>query len=140
MAASDRTKKLKKNKWLFFSLDTLFWVGTALFAIIATIIRFTNGGDTADSSVLDLLSDSAKEALIGIATTCGVGIVMTIFLKEKMRTTLWLASVVMISILYGDIGLYITLGLWFIEDVIFHNLFEYYSKKVLINKEIDIRS
>lgn len=130
---SQRTKKCKKLTVIFFVVSTLCWVGVALFAIIATFCKFGN------AKTVDILSEAVKDKLVAISTVAVIGIIMSMFIKDKARNTLYMISLLLISFLYGETGMYITLAIWALDEYIFYTLYKHYKLKISINKEIDLR-
>ena len=60
-----------------------------------------------------------------------------IWLKEGMRTFIWMVCVILGSIVFKEAGMYIALGCWLIDDYVIHKVFKYYKNKLSIRKEID---
>ena len=48
-----------------------------------------------------------------------------------------MVCVVLSSIVFGPVGMYIVLGTWLIDDYVIHKLFKYYKNKLSIRKEIE---
>lgn len=132
MAKSERQKSLKKRTVLF---GILSWA--ALFILLAVyIISACCNLDTTKDGI-QIFTDEAKLWIISISVTAVVGIVLTIFLKEGMRTFMWIVCVILGSIVYKEAGMYIALGTWFVDDYIIHKIFLYNKQKLSIRKEID---
>lgn len=129
---SERQKQLKKKTVLFgilsysilFTLITIYMIGA-----------FTNFNTVKDG--VQIFSDEFKKIIIGMSVTIIIGIIMTIFLKEGMRTFIWITCVVLGSLVYKEPGMFIALGCWLIDDYIVHKLFKYYKNKLVIRREID---
>lgn len=68
-----------------------------------------------------------------------VAIVLTIFVTQKIKTLGWMVSVVLASYLYGNIAMYITFGIWIIDEYILTPLAKKYKNLATINQEIDKR-
>lgn len=136
MATSERTKYLKRKRNLFAILSLGLWIGTALFLAIyafATIgVNPTEGG-------IEIFSKEMKDILVGIGTTTVIGIIGVIIIRDKIRIFVWMCSLVLSVILFKEVGMYVILGIWLVDEYIIHNLFKYYQKRVTINKEIDLR-
>lgn len=139
MYKSDRTKQVIRRRNLFMILSFLTWITTALVMVFSAFSKFK--GETPAEAVehTELLSDAAKTLLTSLSITVIVGILASIIIKDKIRTFIWMVSVVLAALIYKSTGMYIVLGLWFVEEYVFHTLFKYYSTKVSINKEIDLR-
>jgi hypothetical protein len=72
-----------------------------------------------------------------MSITAVIGTILTFFLKEGMRTFIWIVCVVLGSIVFGAVGMYIILGVWLLDDYVIHKVFLYYKNKLSIRKEID---
>lgn len=130
---SDRTFKFKKLKNIFFILSTLCYIGVALVTTILVLSRVS------DRSFIDLFSEDIKAKLLALGVTAIIGIIVALFIKEKARTTLYMLSFVMITLLTGEVGMYSVLGVWAVDEYIFSNLYKSFKNKYIINKEIDKR-
>lgn len=131
---SDRTKKLKSLKNLFFSLSLICWLGTVIFVVISVFSRVGEGGN-----VTDIFSDDIREKLIAFGTTAIIGTIVALFIKEKIRTALYMISLIIIVIMHGEVGMYVVLSIWGIDEYVFSNLYKNFKQKYIINKEIDKR-
>ena len=69
--------------------------------------------------------------------TAVIGTILTFFLKEGMRTFIWIVCVVLGSIVFGAPGMYTILAVWLLDDYVIHKLFIYYKGKLSIRKEIE---
>ena len=88
---------------------------------------------------MEILSNELKEKIYAFGTTAAIGIVATVFIKEKARTFIYMLSIIISVILKGEIGMYIVLGIYALDEFVIRVLYKYYSNKVSINKEIDLR-
>ena len=132
MAKSDRYKQLKRNAIIFGILSYgLLLVLTLVYMISA----FCNLNAVKDG--VQIFTDEAKMIIVSMSITAIIGIVMTFFLKEGMRTFIWIVCVVLGSLVYKEAGMYIALGLWLVDDYVIHKLFIYYKNKLSIRKEIE---
>lgn len=134
MAKSERQKKLNKKVLLFGSLSYGILFALVLVYMISAFVMFKN---KPDSGEIQIFTDEIKKAIIGMSITAIIGIIMTIFLKEGSRTFLWIVCVVLGSLVYKEVGMYIALGLWLVDDYVIHKLFKYFKTKLVIRKEID---
>ena len=50
---------------------------------------------------------------------------------------MWIVCVVLGALVYKDVGMYIALGTWLIDDYVIHKLFIYYHDKLKIRGEIE---
>lgn len=132
MAKSERYKSLKKKSILFGVISY-----AALFITMAVCLI---GGGINFNAVKDgvqVFTDEAKTVFLSMSITAIIGTVMTIFLKEGMRTFIWIVCVVLSSIVFGPVGMYIVLGVWLVDDYVIHKLFLHFKNKLSIRKEID---
>ena len=130
--ASERYKQLKKRTIIFgiISYAALFITLTA--CLIAGGININTVKDG-----VQIFTDEAKTIFYSMTVTAMIGTVLTFFLKEGMRTFLWIVCVVLGSIVLGATGMYIILGVWLIDDYVIHKLFLHWKSKLSIRKEID---
>jgi magnesium-transporting ATPase (P-type) len=132
MAKSERYKSLKKKSIIFGIISYAALFITMLVCLIAGGINFN-----AVSEGVQIFTDEAKTLFLSMSITAIVGTILTFFLKEGVRTFLWIVCVVLSSIVFGPIGMYIVLGVWLIDDYVIHKLFLYYKNKLSIRKEIE---
>ena len=135
MAKSKRTKDVQRLSRIFFLLSFLCFVGVAIFTIIATFTRV--GGS--EKTGMDILSDEAKKSLISLSITTIICLILTIFIKEKIRVAIYMLSLVIISVIYKTTGMYIILSIWAVDEYVFTLLHKHYKQLTTINKEIDRR-
>ena len=130
--ASERYKQLKKRTILFgiISYAALFITLTACLIAGSVNINAVKDG-------VQIFTDEAKTIFYSMTVTAMVGTVLTFFLKEGMRTFLWIVCVVLGSIVFGATGMYIILGVWLVDDYVIHKLFLHWKSKLSIRKEID---
>ena len=86
---------------------------------------------------VQVFTDEAKSVFVGMTITAVIGAILTFFLKEGVRTFIWIVCVVLGSIVYKETGMYTVLGIWLIDDYVIHKLFIYYHDKLKIRKEIE---
>lgn len=132
---SKRTKDVRKLSRIFFIISTVCFVGVAIFTVIAT---FTRIGGTEKTGV-DILSDSLKTTLISFSISTVICVVLALFIKEKVRTAVYMLSLIINVILFKEAGMYTILGIWFVDEYLFAALHKHYKQLVIINKEIDRR-
>lgn len=132
MAKSERYKSLKKKTIIFGIISYAAVFITMAVCLIAGGINFNAVKDG-----VQIFTDEAKTLFLSMSITAVIGTVLTFFLKEGMRTFVWIVCVVLSSIVFGAIGMYIVLGVWLIDDYVIHKLFKYYQSKLSIRKEID---
>lgn len=136
MAKSEITKKLIKKRNIFAILDTIAWVGVGMFSAIMTFLML----DAKDKSGMPIISADFKALIVSVGITAIIGIVAAIVIKDKIRTAVWMLSLIMLTVIYKDLGMYCTLGAWFIDEYVIHSLYVHYRDRVKINKEIDLRT
>jgi len=138
MATSDRTKVLKKKRFLFFILSYGVWVATALFF---TIFAFATLGkeQTMAQRIFGIFSADAQKWLVALGSTTIIALIGTIIVKDKMMTFVWMVTLVLAVMLFGKAGMFIVLIIWGIDDYVLLPMFKHYCHLVQINKEIDLR-
>ncbi len=132
MAKSERYKSLKKKTLIFGIISYAALFVTMTVCLIAGGINFNAVKDG-----VQIFTDEAKTLFLSMSITAVIGTILTFFLKEGMRTFIWIVCVVLSSIVFGAIGMYIVLGVWLLDDYVIHKLFKYYQSKLSIRKEID---
>lgn len=129
---SDRQKQLKKKAILF---GIISWATLFTLLTVYLISAFANLNAIRDG--VQIFTDEAKHIIISMSVTAIIGVIATIFLKEGMRTFIWIVCVVLGSLIYKDAGMYVALSLWLVDDYVIHKLFIHYKNKLVIRKEID---
>ena len=132
MAKSERYKSLRKKSIILGIISYAALFITMTVCLIAGGVNFNALKDG-----VQVFTDEAKTIFLSMSITAIIGTVMTIFLKEGMRTFIWIVCVVLSSIVFGPVGMYIVLGIWLIDDYVIHKLFLHYKNKLSIRKEID---
>ena len=132
MAKSERYKSLKKKTIIFGIISYAALFVTMAVCLIAGGVNFNAVKDG-----VEIFTDEAKTIFLSMSITAIVGTILTFFLKEGMRTFIWVVCVVLASIVFGPVGMYIVLGVWLLDDYVIHKLFKYYQSKLSIRKEID---
>lgn len=130
--ASARYKELKRKTLIF---GIISWGILFTLLTVYLIAGFANLNAVKDG--VQVFSDEMKHVLISMSITAIIGIIATIFLKEGMRTFIWIACVVLGSLVFKSPGMYVALGLWLVDDYVIHKLFLHYKNKLSIRKEID---
>lgn len=139
---SERTKQVKKYRNIFGLLSVLCWVGVAIAVIIVVMTKLganNNIADEGEALVQIGFSQSLKDKAVALGVTTAIILISAIFIKEKVRTTIYLFSILLMRICIGEVGAYIVLGVFALDEYIFHPLYKHFSNKVTINKEIDLR-
>jgi hypothetical protein len=132
---SQRTKDVAKLARLFFILSCLCFLGVAIFSVVAIFSRV--GGS--EKQGMEIISEQLKTLLISTSITTLIIAIAALFIKEKLRYTIYMLSLIVIGILYKEVGAYITLGVFAVDEFILHNLYLHYKQLKTINKEIDRR-
>ena len=132
MAKSARYKSLKKRTIIFGILSFGMLFVSLLVCLIAGAIDINTVKDG-----VQIFTDEAKTIFYSMSITAVVGTVLTFFLKEGMRTFLWIVCVVLSALIFKAVGMYIILGTWLLDDYVIHRLFMHYKNKLSIRKEIE---
>lgn len=135
---SERTKSLKKKRSLFGILTYGLWLGVAIFLAVFAFVKVGGSKEVAEEG-MQILSPEMKDALIGLGTTVGVAAIGAIIIKDKIRTFVWMISLIISIILFDKVGMYVVLAVWLVDEYILNSLFKHYCHLVEINKEIDLR-
>lgn len=132
MAKSARYKSLKKRTVIFGILSFGMLFASLLVCLIAGAIDINTVKDG-----VQIFTDDAKRIFYSMSITAVIGTVLTFFLKEGMRTFLWIVCVILGAIVFKETGMYIILGTWLLDDYVIHKLFMHYKNKLSIRKEIE---
>lgn len=135
---SARTIKVIRNKNIFFIVSNALWIGTALFLVFVCCVKL-GSKEAVEEASTQIISNELKAIIYSLSTTLIIGIIVSIIIKDKIRTFIWMVSVITAAILFNSKGMYCVLALWFVEEYIFHALYIKYKNLVQINKEIDLR-
>ena len=135
MKKSERTKKVQNLSFIFGLSSLLCWLGVAIFSVI---VAFSKVGGSEKTGV-DILSDALKTKLISLSITVIIGLICALLIKEKARTTVYMLSLLLLTIVYGETAMYIVLSIWFTDEYVLHALHKRYKNLSTINKEIDLR-
>jgi len=135
MATREITKKIKKKRDFFGFISVGLWIGTALFCIIAIFCKI----DLKNPEGIEIFTPEFKAWLISLGSTAIIGIILGFIIKDKIRTVVWMVCTVINACLFKDVGMYVTLAVWFTDEYIFHALYLRYKMRYAINKEIDKR-
>lgn len=132
MAKSERYKSLKKKSIIFGIISYAAVFITMLVCLIAGYANFNAVHDG-----IQVFTEEAKTVFVSMTVTAVIGVILTFFLKEGVRTFIWIVCVILGSIVFKEPGMYTVLGVWFIDDYVIHKLFLYYHDKLKIRKEIE---
>lgn len=132
--ASPRAKDLKRKKIIFGLVSTLMWVATGLTFVIIALSKFK----AKDSSGMPIFSNELKSIITSIGVTAIIGLIVAVIIKDKIRTFIYMASTVLATLIYKDVGMYIVLAIWLVDEYVIHALYKSYCRKYEIRKEIDL--
>lgn len=132
MAKSERYKSLKKKSIIF---GVISWAALFILSTVYIISACINLNAVHEG--VQIFTDEAKLFVVSMSITAVVGTILTFFLKEGMRTFMWIVCVVLGALVYKEVGMYIALGTWLIDDYVIHKLFVYYHDKLKIRGEIE---
>lgn len=132
---SQRTKDVKKLSFIFWLISTLMTVGVVLFVVISTFTKLSGS----DKTGADILSETLKAQIISLSITAIICLFLIFIIKDKVRNTLYMLSIIITAILYKEVGMYIVGAIWLIDEYVIHALFKHYQALITINKEIDRR-
>ena len=134
MGKSPRYISLRRKKIVYGIISTMMWIITGLVFIVLSLAKIKQK----DASGMPILSDELKHLVTSLGVTALIGIIVAIIIKDKIRTAIYMASLILATIIYKEVGMYIVLGIWFIDVYIIHALYKKYSRKLEIRKEIDL--
>lgn len=132
---SERTKNCAKLSILFRVLSIICFLGVALFTVIAV---FSHVGGS-EKQGIEIISEELKTRLVSLSVTVVIVAIAAFFIKNKMRTTIYMLALILNGILFKELGMYIILGVYFVDEFIFTALHQHYKQLTTINKEIDRR-
>lgn len=133
---SKRTKDTAKLSRLFLVLSFLCFVGVAIFTVIAC---FSHIGSSEEQGMEIIISEQLKSVLVSTSVTIIIVTILALIIKNKVRTTVYMLSLVVNGILFKSVGMYTILAIWALDEYVFTALHKHYHKLKVINKEIDLR-
>lgn len=128
---SERTKKCKSLATLFTVISWFLCFGLA----IVYIIVFAEGMDPAQPSVKEKLG----VVVYGVGLSLIPMVVLAILVKDKVRPTVWMIDIILANYLFGSVVMYVTFGIWLLDEYVVGPLGRHYRQIYTINKEIDRR-
>ena len=128
---SERTKKCKSLATLFTVISWFLCFGLA----IVYVIVFVTGMDPAQPSIKEKLG----VVIYGIGLSLIPMLVLAILVKDKVRPTVWMLDVILANYLFGSVVMYVTFGIWVLDEYVIGPLGRHYRQLYTINKEIDRR-
>lgn len=132
---SERTKNTVKLSRLFLVLSFLCFVGVAIFTVIAC---FSHIGSSEEQG-MEIISEQLKSVLVSTSVTIIIVTILALIIKNKIRTTVYMLSLIVNGILFKAVGMYTILAIWALDEYVFTALHKHYHKLKVINKEIDLR-
>lgn len=130
------TQKCKKYKNLFFILSLVSWLGQAGFLVIYGVCT---GFKETDGSQVSTIGAQLLDIFMPLAITYVIALLLIIFIREKARNTVWIANIVMNAALFGTSLMYMSIGLFALDEFVFMPLYKHFKNRYQINKEIDRR-
>ena len=128
---SERTKKCKRLATLFTVISWFLCFGLA----IVYVIVFATGMDPAQPTIKEKLGI----VIYGISLSLIPMLVLAILVKDKVRPTVWMLDVILANYLFGSVVMYVTFGIWVLDEYVIGPLGRHYRELYTINKEIDRR-
>lgn len=133
---SKRTKDTKKLSIIFSVLSALSYLGVAIFTVISLFSKL--GGSEKEG--IDILSEALKARLVSVSVTIIIVALIALIIKNKIRTMVYMLSLVVVGIIYGEVAMYAVLGVYFVDEFVFTYLHNKYKNLSVINREIDKRA
>lgn len=130
---SERTKKYFWGRFLI----VLDWI--ACFGTVAIFILLAAGGVEPDPNGVTI-KEKLGTIIWGLAASLLPMVVLAIIVKDKIKPTVWMADIILANYLYGNLGMYIVLAVWFVSEYVIVPLSKRFATKYLVNKELDLRT
>lgn len=130
MKNSKITKQNKNKSILFSILNWLFCFGTFIAYLIYFFATNGGGGD---------LEAKLGTIIYGFLLSIIPFVLIFILVRNKVKNIIWMGNMILSQYLFGPTALYLTFGLWFLDEYIVAPLSNRYKNKYIINKEIDNR-
>lgn len=129
---------VNKKKYLTYKVISIaLWMSVAIFTLVTGLVK-ASGADLPGSEYVEL-TDSFKSTIVGFGITMVIALFIALFISNKLRTTVWMLSVIICTLVYGKVAMIIIFLSWFADEYIFFALAKKYKNKWEINKEIDLR-
>lgn len=130
---SSRTKQCRKRMIIFNVISTILWISVALFSVITVFIKAKNLSFGSNDYV------SIKSGLISLGITIFLAAIACLVLSDKLKTFIYMLSVIIAALVFGKIGMIILFIIWFLDYYVFDTLSSHYKNSYQVNKEIDMR-
>lgn len=128
---SERTIKCKNTARFLAVISWFLCFGLA----IIYVIFFATGMDPSEPSIKEKLGI----VIYGIGLSLIPMVVLAILVKDKIRPTVWMVDVILANYLFGSVVMYVTFGIWLLDEYVIEPLKRHYKALYTINKEIDRR-
>lgn len=146
---SKRTKDMKKLFLIFGAISLICFIGVALFAVISVFIK-TSKPDMTSTGVVEavsvvadtkvkILSEEFVAKCVGLGITTLILLGFALFMSNKFRTSVWIVSMIISTIIYGEVAMYIIATIWLLDEYCFFLLAKHFKEKLSMNIEIDKR-
>jgi len=132
---SEITKKCSKLSRLFLVLSFFCLLGVVIFTVIAVFSHI--GGEKEQG--MQIISRELETMLVSTSITIVVVAVLAFFIKNKIRPTVYMLAIIINGILFKEVGMYVMLGVYGLDEFVFSLLHKHYHARAIINKEIDRR-
>lgn len=130
------TKEYKKKRNIFLTISILLYLGTCGFLIIYGVV---NGFNMTSDKETYSLGQQLLSIFMPLLVSFGILIVITIFVKEKVKNTVWMANMLLSIYLFGINGGWVVVSIYAVDEFIIEKLYQHYKAKFTISKEIDRR-
>lgn len=128
-----------KKKFITYKLISIaIWMSVAIFTLVTGLVK-ASGASLPGSEYIEL-TDSFKSTVVGFGITMVICLFVALFISNKLRTSVWMISVILCTLVYGKAAMIIIFSLWFVDEYVFSNLANKYKEKWHINREIDLRA
>lgn len=109
----------RKNKYIIASM--VLMAGTLLFYIVYGYVKGLTGAKD-DSLIKELMLKLIPYGLtaVGLLIAC-------IFISNKLRTTVWMASTIIGTLIFGRYALIATFVLWAFDEYVLFRLYNKYK-------------
>ena len=124
-----RTKKLRKLDIIFNILSYLLCFGLMAAYIIICVSRGGKGDVT--------MKEKLGTVIYGVGISMIPMVILLIVVGHKIKPTCWMVCVILANYLFGSVMMYVTFGIWFIDEYIVTPIAKSTHNKYIINKEID---
>lgn len=128
-----KSKRTKKTKTVAVWLTILNWL--LCFGTCITYIIIFGATRNTETSFEDKFGTIITSFMIGILPF----ITILLLVKNKVKPLVWMIDIILAQYLFGSAALYLTFGIWIVDEYIISPLSSRYRNLHTINKEIDKR-